>query len=185
MNQNLQATLDSVRESFGRVVYTHKTHMKQADRLGVNASRLKWLEIILLAATTGTIISVVFGARIRAQIVSATLSSVALLVTVAQLKFNPEQVMQVHRACGNHLWGIRERYINLIADMSDGALDADEVRNRRDALVKELSQIYETAPATTAAAYADAQKALKESEEMTFSDEEIDKFLPKSLRKKP
>ncbi|MGQ7392087.1 hypothetical protein ACTGVH_10415 [Streptococcus suis] len=33
-------------------------------------------------------------------------------------------------------------------------------------------------------AYKIASKALKENEEFTFSDEEIDKFLPESLRRK-
>ncbi|WP_415752724.1 hypothetical protein [Salmonella enterica] len=40
------------------------------------------------------------------------------------------------------------------------------------------------APSTNYKAYSMAQKALKELEDMTFSDEEIDKFLPTELKRK-
>jgi hypothetical protein len=35
------ALLDSIRESFGRVVYTHKTYEKMADRLTITAAIFK------------------------------------------------------------------------------------------------------------------------------------------------
>jgi hypothetical protein len=46
------------------------------------------------------------------------------------------------------------------------------------------TSIYQNAPRTNSQAYGEAQKALKIQEEMTFSDEEIDQFLPTTLRKK-
>ncbi|WP_416147011.1 hypothetical protein [Pseudomonas syringae] len=39
------------------------------------------------------------------------------------------------------------------------------------------------APQTDSKAYSSAQKALKDNEEYTFSDSEIDCFLPATLRK--
>ena len=46
---------------------------------------------------------------------------------------------------------------------------------------KETEKIYQTAPPTNSKAYQQAQKALKENEELTFSKEEIDRFLPEQL----
>ncbi len=43
--------------------------------------------------------------------------------------------------------------------------------------------IYIGSPRTLGKAYNEASKALKSMEEMTFSDAEIDSFLPKELRK--
>jgi hypothetical protein len=46
-----------------------------------------------------------------------------------------------------------------------------------------LHSIYAGAPSTNFKAYKKAQDALKNMEDMTFSDEEIDKFLPRELRR--
>jgi hypothetical protein len=53
----------------------------------------------------------------------------------------------------------------------------------RDDLQKRLAAILKSAPQTNAKAYARAQLALKCNEDYTFSDSEIDKFVPVSLRK--
>jgi hypothetical protein len=50
-------------------------------------------------------------------------------------------------------------------------------------LLSELHNIYQGAPRSISGAYDKATKALKSHEELTFSDEEIDMFLPKELRK--
>ena len=46
-----------------------------------------------------------------------------------------------------------------------------------------LNKLYKGSPRTINKAYNEASKALKEMEEMTFTDQEIDKFLPESIRK--
>jgi len=46
-----------------------------------------------------------------------------------------------------------------------------------------LHVVYSGAPSTTFAAYTKAQEALQQQEDMTFSDAEIDAFLPKELKK--
>lgn len=48
----------------------------------------------------------------------------------------------------------------------------------RDELQKKLASVHKGCPRTNVKAYSQAQKALKENEESTFSDEEIDKLLP-------
>jgi hypothetical protein len=50
-------------------------------------------------------------------------------------------------------------------------------------LNEQLVNTYKGAPKTINKAYSMASKALKENEEFTFSDGEIDKFLPESLRR--
>lgn len=59
-----------------------------------------------------------------------------------------------------------------------------QIREQRNALVAELGRIYQDAPDTTPGAYAAAQRALKVRQEMTFSVQEIDQFLPVHLREK-
>ena len=64
-----------------------------------------------------------------------------------------------------------------------GNKPVETLQVERDDLLEELHGIYSAAPSTTHKAYREAQKALKQSEDMTFSDKEIDAFLPNELKK--
>ena len=71
---------------------------------------------------------------------------------------------------------------SLITDVVSEDIPPPEIRKRRDALIDELHDVYRLAPSTTTWAYKRAQRALKWNEEMTFSVDEIDAFLPENLR---
>jgi len=66
-------------------------------------------------------------------------------------------------------------------DMGEKPLEA--LQKERDRLLAELHSAYGGAPSTTVKAYREAQVALQKNEDMTFSEEEIDKLLPKELRR--
>jgi hypothetical protein len=175
--------LDSIRESFGRVVYTHKAHEKMADRLATTSTVFKWAELILIALTAGSTIKVIVSPGRPYDVVSAILASLTLLITIYQFRFNSDQVIQAHRTAAKKLWLVREKYIALITDLCANAIDSNMARQQRDALVQEVYAVYDAAPSTNSRAYKAAQKALKINEEMTFADNEIDLFLPASLHK--
>ncbi|MBX9722183.1 MAG: hypothetical protein K2X81_12360, partial [Candidatus Obscuribacterales bacterium] len=77
----------------------------------------------------------------------------------------------------------RENYLSLISDIVSRTITIDDVKKQRSSLQSELAEIYSTAPRTDAKAYKAAQAGLKNNEEFTFSDKEIDVFLPLALRK--
>jgi len=62
------------------------------------------------------------------------------------------------------------------------SVDLKIAREKRDNLQYELNQIYMSAPRTFKQAYEVARKGLKLNEELTFSEEELDKLLPEKLR---
>jgi hypothetical protein len=70
----------------------------------------------------------------------------------------------------------------LLSDLSDGAVDIATVRRRRDDLATELRGVYENSPLADPHAYQTAAKAILTSDERSLTDEEIDRFLPKSLQ---
>ncbi|MGR3302686.1 MAG: SLATT domain-containing protein [Candidatus Scalindua sp.] len=172
-----------LRECFGRVVYSHKTHEKCADILLSRLSKIKLWQIILSAITTGGFIAAVFGAgKIGASI--GILVSTALLVLNAYTKdYDLGELSQKHKQAGADLWVIREKYLSLITDLRMGEKPIKTLLQERDDLLNELHSVYSGAPTTTYQAYKKAQEALKKLEDMTFSDEEIDAFLPKELKK--
>lgn len=175
-----------MRECFGRVVYSTKTHEKCAD---LCMGRLQWVkiaQIVLSAITTGGLITALLGDPKVAQIatVVSTLFSTVLLVLTAYMKdVDPGQQAEKHKKTASELWDIRESYLSMLTDLHDGNLDIAATREKRDELQTRLASIYSTAPRTNAKAYGIASDGLKSQEELTFSDEEIDKFLPATLRR--
>ena len=71
--------------------------------------------------------------------------------------------------------------LSLITDMRGGC-DEVQIRVRRDEINGQLEIIYKAAPRTDGKAYAAAQNALKNAEELYFSDCELDHLLPPALR---
>jgi hypothetical protein len=73
--------------------------------------------------------------------------------------------------------------LSLLTDIKAETVSIENIIVRRDRLQSELHSIYQGASRSISGAYDKAGKALKSNEELTFSDEEIDMFLPKELRK--
>lgn len=65
-----------------------------------------------------------------------------------------------------------------------GIVPLDVIRSQREQLTADLHAVYTSASSTNYKTYVEAQKVLKELEDMTFSDDEIDAFLPKELKRK-
>ena len=175
-----------IRECFGRVVYSTKTHEKCAD---LCMGRLQWIkiaQITLSAVTTGGLLTALLGDPkvSHASTVVSVLVSTILLVRTAYMKdIDPGQHAEKHKKTASELGDRRESYLSMLSDLHDGSLDLSATREKRDELQTRLASIYTTAPRTNAKAYGIASGGLKAQEELTFSDEEIDNFLPAALRR--
>lgn len=182
MNESESVMLGTLREAFGRVAYSHKTHEKMADRIAWATKWLKRVELLLIVLTTGGTLAILIDDTRDYEIVTAILAALALFVTLYQFRFNPDDVGRAHRSTAVRLWHIREKYCALITDLLSGQMEMGAIRASRDKLVDELRSIYEPAPESDSRAYKAAQKALKVGEELSFSETEIDQLLPVSLR---
>ncbi len=172
-----------IRDCYGRVVYSHKTHEKCAEILLKQYNRIKLAQISLAAITTGSFLVTIFEQGKISAIVGTICSAILLMINTYTKDKDLGEIAQKHRNTANDLWNVRESYLSLIADIPSNCIDFDNIRKRRDELQKELASIYQSSPATNSPAYKQAQEALQVNEELTFSDEEIDKLLPKTLRK--
>ncbi|EQC04256.1 hypothetical protein KAM472_35620 [Aeromonas caviae] len=172
-----------MRECFGRVVYSHKTHEKCADILLKRLSTVKLWQIILSALTTGGFIAAVFGAGDIGALVGIVISTVLLVLNAYTKNYDLGELAQKHRQAGADLWIIREKYLSLITDLRMGEKPLESLQTERDVLLEQLHAVYSGAPSTTYEAYKKAQEALQQLEDMTFSDAEIDAFLPKKLKR--
>lgn len=177
--------LAQVRESFGRVVYSHKTHEKQAD---ICFTKHRWQQGVLIALTaisSGTFLVAVIGKLVDPVLTSLATSAIALLVTWISLGANAfrfSEESDTHRGTASRLWEVRESYISLIGDLMSGEASDTDARSRRDELQAAARDAYSDAPRTSNKAFKRAQDGLKNNEEMTFTPREIDLFLPEALR---
>ncbi|CAN7333830.1 SLATT domain-containing protein [Rhizobacter sp. LjRoot28] len=180
--QSEASALESqLREMYGRAAYTHKTHQKMADNYISRYKNIKIAEIVLSAATASSLLIALFGDERQGTIIGAVLSTVLLGFTLYFKEASLGEQGQLHTEVGAKLWGVREQLLSLLVDLQDGR-PVEEVRQQRDHLNEKLEAVYKSAPRTDSQAYADAQKALKEAEELFFTDEELNRMLPKSLR---
>lgn len=173
-----------VRECFGRCAYTHKTHDKMADRYDRRSRLVKWGQIILSALTTAGAVGVIFKKDSDSlPYLTLTLALATLILNSYVKDLDPGKASQIHRETASDIWNVRESYLSLLTDIRDLSFPLEDLRRRRDDLQSRLAKIYRSAPHTNEKAYSDAQDALKNKEDLTFSDAEIDAFLPMPLKR--
>ena len=170
-----------IREIYGRVVYTHKTHEKCADVLKERSDYMKYAEIFLSAATTTSILVVVFADGKAFQLLAALFSTILLGLTLYSKDFHLLAIAEKHKQAALNILEVREKLLSLLVDIRIGNKEITLLQQTRDELNEQLVNTYRGAPKTINKAYQIASKALKENEEFKFTDEEIDKFLPQSL----
>jgi hypothetical protein len=181
---NIEVLEAQIRECFGRVVYSHKTQEKCADIVFKIHKRLKLILIIVSAVVTTSLLIKLFGDKQEwALMLGVILSTLLFGLNTYMKDFDLGEIAQKHTNAANDLWDIRETYLSLLTDIRAEQLSINQIINQRDELQKRLSGVYSGSPRTNYKAYKEASKALKVNEELTFSDKEIDAFLPKELRK--
>lgn len=177
--------LAQVRELYGRAAYTHKTHEKQADICyRKHLWQRRWL-VGLTAVSSTTFVTSLLGLASGEQWAPITTSFIALVVTSLNLgskNFKHGEELQQHRDTAAKVWDVRESYLSLIVDLEGGACPIQEGLARRNELQEQYFAVLSDAPRTTPKAYAAAQDALKNREDLTFSEGEIDALLPATLR---
>ena len=177
--------LAQIREIYGRIAYTHKTHEKQADICADLERRQRWVKIVLTAVSSGAFLASLVGVLLNEQWAALATSFIAVLVSASSLgdkTFKYGEEMQQHREAAAKLWSLRESYLSLIVDLKASASTVDEARRRRDHLQETAEAVLAEAPRTTAKAYGRAQDGLKLKEDLTFTEREIDLLLPVQLR---
>jgi len=172
-----------LRECFGRVVYSHKTHEKCVEILLSRLSTIKFWQIILSALTTGGFIASFFGAGSIGAYIGALISITLLALNLYTKNYDLGEIAQKHKEAANATWFIREKYLSLLTDLRMGITPLKELQEERNKLLDELNAVYKGSPSTNYRAYKKAQAALIRNEDMMFSNEEINAFLPQELKK--
>lgn len=172
-----------LRELYARIVYTHKTQEKCADIAYVWLHRLKLWQIVLSAITTTGLLFTIVTDIYWALVISTAASTVLLVLNSYLKEYDLGTVAEKHSAAASNVLELREECLSLITDLVSDNFNLEELRSRRDDFVRRLAEVYRGNPRSNSRAYSEARRSLQEIEEFTFSDDEIDKFLPGKLRK--
>lgn len=181
MDNKYQVLLEEIRQNYASVVWTHKIQEKQADIYAKRYRILETINILMAAATSCGIITTIFVDNIIAKVIAAILSFGTLAITAYFKSFDIKSMEQQHRTAANSFIAIRNRLFHVIArhHMND---EIEAIKKEYDGIMKDLNRLYVEAPSTTNAAVKLADQALKTKEEYTFTQEEVDRFLPPALR---
>ncbi len=183
MNDNNNILESQIREIYGRTIYTHKTHEKCADLLKCRYDCLKFIDISLSVITMSSIVFHVFGENDITEKISITASALLLGLKLFSYNYNLLTIAEKHKQAALNILEVREKLLSLLVDIRIGNKEISQLQQIRDELNERLVNTYSGAPKTINKAYAIASKALKVNEEFTFSDAEIDQFLPEGLRR--
>jgi hypothetical protein len=170
-----------LREMYGRSAYTHKTHEKMADQYIRRYKFIKVTEIVLSAVASSSFLLALLGDSHTGTLVGSIVSTILLGLTLYFKEAGLTEKAQAHTEVASKLWAIREALLSLLVDVEDAGA-AEPIRARRNELNASLEAIYRVAPRTNNKAYCAAQKALKQAEELFFTDDELNKMLPTQLR---
>ena len=182
MSDEYKLLEDTLRDAFAGVVWSHKIQEKQSDIYAENFKIMTVINIVAVSLTSAGIVTLIFKDPLWLKFVSAILSFATIFITAYFKSFDLQKLIISHKNTANKLISIRDQYKILLAQTR---LQSDSVENllqKHSDLVNQTIAIYQDAPSTTDKAVSRAEEALKTQKDNTFSDDEIDLFLPNSLR---
>ena len=180
--------LSIVRQTFANTVFTHTVQEVAARHQEKLAFIVKISNIILVSIV---LVLLFFQASYPNQIlfsyIGAGMTIAEIIFLIIQLSFSFEQRMIMHKNSALKYMGLRDCYRSLITDIMNESVNSEMILARRDLLQREYQVISDLAPQTGQNEYKETQKKLNKrgivkGEEFTWSDEEIDRFLPEKLR---
>ena len=176
-----QILLDEVRQTYASVVWTHKIQEKQADIYARRYEILMTISIIASAVTSYDVISAIFGHSLWDKKLTACFSLVTLAITGYLKVFDLNNLSNANKVAAKKFVVLRDKLLYVICRIHMKE-DFDDIQEKYESVVDDLNELYLDAPSTTNKAVKNASQALKSKREYTYSDEEIDCFLPPTLR---
>lgn len=120
-----------LRQCYGRVVYSHKTHEKCADILLNCHKKIQWAQIILSALIASALLTKLFNLPLLVEyekigVLLTTFCSTGLVILNYYTNaYDLGMIAQKHRQASLDLWFIREKYFSLLTDLRIGESKLD------------------------------------------------------------
>jgi len=188
MNKKL---LSKIRFYFAQCVFMNSIHYKACSRIDKKIERNRIIVVAIASITLLVIIIRMIAYEFEFDKFLSVLTFLGMLCTCAALMysyFNKEDISIIkcqHKIAAENYKDLRDRLMSLIEEVMS-IKNENEIRIKFKELLFRYGMIGKTAPSTTSTDYSDSQKGLgigiNDDEEFTWSDNEIDRFLPNELR---
>ena len=182
MMEKYQILLDTVRQQYASVVWTHKIQEKQADLYAKKYRKFETANIFFASLTACGIVGVIFQEGIVLKIITAVLSFITVFFAAYNKSFDLKALSAGNKATANQLVGIRNDLLQIISDLHIMEKSVVEINTDFVEIMKQLNKLYVEMPTTTKEAVDAAREALKVNKDYTFDDVEIDLYLPPALQ---
>ena len=189
MNDKLLA---ATRFYFAQCVFMNNIHYKAYARFDSRLNLYRKITNWISGLTLVVIVLHIICLQHEYSKALAIISSCGMILTGASLMFtmySKEDIGEIksqHKNIAEEYKSLRDRYMLLIEEIMSNGSDEKALRSKGEGFQRSYSSIGKYSPETTYEDYQGAQKGLglgkNTDEEFTWSDEEIDRFLPSSLR---
>ena len=174
---------DVVRNTFAGSVWSHKIHEKQADQYAQKYHTLETINIFCASLTSTGLIGIIFYNEMWLKIITAVLSFITIFCGAYFKSFALQDMIEKNRNTAHRIICFRNDLITLLTKIHLKAGTPEELTEEYKVILEKLNEAYASALDTTRKAVNEAAIALKDRQEFTYSDNEIDRFLPSHLRK--
>jgi hypothetical protein len=171
--------LSIIRQTFANTVFTHKVQEIAAEKKTRNVLIIKVINLILSGA-------VLLSLAFQVYILGTIITILEIFFLIVQLSFDFEKQAITHKNSALKYMQLRDKYRSLIVDIMNEEISGEEIISKRDSLQSEYQSISDLSPQTSNEEYKEAQTRLlgkiTEGEDFTWSNEEINKFLPENIK---
>ena len=174
---------DVVRNTFAGAVWTHKIHEKQADLYAREYHTMETINILCASLTSAGVVGTILYSETWLKIITAVLSFVTVFCNAYFKSFALQDMIDKNRATAHKVVCLRNDLVTLITELKLKAKPIEDIASSYKELSQKLNDAYASAPSTTKKAVDEAEHALKDCDEYTYTDQEIDRFLPQHLRR--
>ncbi|CZE50279.1 SLATT domain-containing protein [Campylobacter geochelonis] len=175
---------DSVRNTFGSVVWSHKIQEKQADLYFSQYKFMETAKIVAASLTSVGIVSLLFTDQMWIKILSAIISFISVFISAFLKSFDLQTLVSSHNSSAQKLLAIRDDLKILLLMIRLQQKSVSELTIQYQKANEALHDVYAEASRTTDKAVKKARIALNITQDNVFSNEEINSNLPKTLHRR-
>ncbi len=170
-------TLNSIRQEYISVVWTHKIQEVQSDIYSISNTIFKVINIIVVALSTCGIITFFFMDELYIKIITSILSTFSLTLVLFNYEFSFTEKIRQYKICATKLVQKRDDLRLIMLRYEDGNISFNDFLKEYKELSLSIHEIYNEAPHTGRLAVNIARKRLMTLGESSVSNEEIEKFI--------
>lgn len=172
-----------IRQIFATIVWNHKIHEKQCDINSFWYTLLEFFKIFSSTITTSGLLACFFVDDVKLKIATTIFSAICLFITSFYKTYNLKESKDSHKKSALEFLELKNETICILSDMKIKHIDIEEAICKRNQILSKYHSICKESLNTSDKAVKKASKALKLQQDNTFSNKEINSYLPIELRK--